>query len=228
MRYTTFGWKTGLRVSEYGLGAGNFGTGWGFGAERAEAKAIFDASATADLRGWAPVAGIQIEYSLVERTGERELLPMADALGLGVAQWSPLGGGLLTGKYRTSSDGRLTDWQRLVHTEDSAQKSSVVDEVLAVAAETGASPSQVSVAWLRERGRRAPTTYIPIIGPRNVGQLRDYLDALDGTLTGEQYGRLDKVSAVSLGVPGELSAAQRDTVLGGESSRFETPAVPVA
>ena len=77
---------------------------------------ISRAATIADLRGWSPIIGVQLEYSLVERSADRELLPMAEALGLGAALWSPLGGGLLTGKYRTSDEGRLTDWKRLIHT----------------------------------------------------------------------------------------------------------------
>ena len=232
MQHRTFGRLTGLRVSEYALGAGNFGTRWGTGAEPAEAQRIFErfadaggtvidtaesyqlgesetllgdflaadrdhfvvatkysngvakpemattgngrrnmiravegslkrlktdridlywvhfqdgvtpieeilrglddlvssgkilhaglsnfpawrvsrAQTIAELRGWSPIAGIQVEYSLVERTADRELLPMAEALGLGVTLWSPLGGGLLTGKYRLTDEGRLTRW----------------------------------------------------------------------------------------------------------------------
>ena len=82
---------------------------------------------------------------------------MAEALGLGVTLWSPLGGGLLTGKYRVSDAGRLTDWKRLVHTEDSTQKTAIVDEVLTVAGELGAPPAQVAMAWLRELDARSTT-----------------------------------------------------------------------
>ena len=240
MRYTTFGRRTGLRVSELALGTGSFGTGWGHGAEPAEARRLFDryleaggnfldcadtyqngeaetllgefiaadrdrlvvaskytlgaddkagiaatgnsrkammasvegslkrlktdhldlywvhmadgltpveeivrgfddlvrtgkihyaglsdfpawraarAATMAELRGWAPIAGLQIEYSLVERTPDRELLPMAEGLGMGVALWSPLGGGFLTGKYRRGEEGRLQRLGRLVHGE---------------------------------------------------------------------------------------------------------------
>src|SRR6185312_6787123 len=121
---------------------------------------ISRADLLAELRGWAPIAGIQIEYSLAQRTADRELLPMAEALGLGAALWSPLGGGLLTGKYRESDAGRLTDWQRLVHTESTAQKTAVVDAVLAIAAEIGTAPATVALAWLRERAARAATTFV--------------------------------------------------------------------
>lgn len=300
MRYTTFGDRTGLRVSEYALGTGNFGTGWGAGAEPGEARRMFDrfaeaggtfldtadsyqfgeseqlvgtfvaadrdhfvlatkftngatpqpgisrtgnsrknmlasleaslarlgtdyidlywvhfpdgltpmeeilrglddlvssgkilhaalsnfpawrvsrAVTLADLKNWAPVVGIQTEYSLVERSADRELLPMAEGLGLGAALWSPLGGGLLTGKYRRSAEGRLTDLKAVIHTEDTAQKTAVVDAVLAIAQETGASPAQVALAWVRERAARASTSFVPIIGPRSLAQLDSYLSA---------------------------------------------------
>lgn len=95
------------------------------------------AAALADLSGSAAVAGIQVEYSLVERTADRELLRMAEALGLGMTLWSPLGSGLLTGKYRQSREGRLTDLKTLVHTESTSQKTAVVDAVLATAKELG-------------------------------------------------------------------------------------------
>ncbi|MEE1753045.1 aldo/keto reductase [Streptomyces sp. SP18CS02] len=72
----------------------------------------------ADLKNWAPLLGIQHEYSLVERTADRELLPMAESLGLGAALWSPLGGGLLTGKYRHSTEGRLSDLGAMIHIEE--------------------------------------------------------------------------------------------------------------
>jgi aryl-alcohol dehydrogenase-like predicted oxidoreductase len=348
MRYTTFGRRSGLRVSEYGLGAGNFGTGWGTGAEIDESRKIFErfaeaggtlidtadgyqfgesekflgeflgaerdnfvvatkytqgatpggvsvtgnsrknmirsveqsltrlgieaidlywvhhpdritpteeilrglddlvsagkilhaglsnfpawrvswAAAVADARAWAPIVGIQVEYSLVERTADRELLPMAEALGLGVAMWSPLGGGLLTGKYRRSSAGRLTDWNRLVHREDNDQKVAVVDTVLAIAAETGATPAQVSVAWIR--GRATPSvTHLPVIGPRSLAQLEDYLGALDVELTAEQLDRLDTASAVVAGVPHGVGDSVHNAVLGGVADRYLPRALPV-
>jgi aryl-alcohol dehydrogenase-like predicted oxidoreductase len=186
------------------------------------------AQTIAELRGWSPIAGIQVEYSLVERTADRELLPMAEALGLGVTLWSPLGGGLLTGKYRQSDAGRLTDWNRLIHTEDSDQKTRTVDEVLAIAQELGVPAAQVAMAWLRDLDQRSTTSLVSVIGPRNVAQLEDYLAALDVTLTREQADRLDAVSAPTLGVPHGVIASVRDAVLGGDASRFILPAIPVA
>ncbi len=178
------------------------------------------AATLADLKNWAPVTGIQIEYSLVERTPDRELLPMAESLGLG--------GGLLTGKYRRSTEGRLSDLKTLVHTESTDQKTAVVDTVLAIAEETGATPAQVSVAWLRERTAQASTSFVPIIGPRNLTQLDDYLGALDVQLAPEQFGRLSDVSAIPLGVPHEASARARNAVQGGDASLVTQPALPVA
>jgi aryl-alcohol dehydrogenase-like predicted oxidoreductase len=186
------------------------------------------AQTIAELRGWSPISGIQVEYSLVERTADRELLPMAEALGLGVTLWSPLGGGLLTGKYRLSDEGRISALPRLVHTESSLQKTAVVDEVLRIASKVGVPPAQVAMAWLRVRDGRSTTSLVSIIGPRNVAQLEDYLAALDVSLTKEQVQRLDEVSAPSLGVPHEVSANMRDAVLGGDASRFNVPTIPVA
>lgn len=343
MRYETFGTRTGLRVSELALGAANFGTSWGTGAEFDDAKAMFttyvDAGGTfldtadayqfgqseailADLVGndrdrfviaskftqgdrpnpgvsftgnsrkvmtraleatlrrlrtdyldlywvhfpdfvtpvdevietvdllvkagkilhaglsnfpaWrtayaaalseyrgqsANVVGVQAEYSLVERSADREILPMAAALGLGVVQYSPLGGGLLTGKYRHSDEGRLTTLGAVIHREDTDQKSAVVDTVLAVSEDIGRPPAQVAMAWQLEHARRSAATVVPIIGPRTPGQLDDYLKALDVHLDEQHYQRLTDVSDPQLGAPHQDAAAYADAnrgALGGD------------
>ncbi|MEU9375721.1 aldo/keto reductase [Streptomyces sp. NPDC048255] len=183
----------------------------------------------AELRGWTPLVGVQFEYSLAERSADRELLPMAEALGLGTALWAPLGGGLLTGKYRDSRRGRLSDWEgRGIRTEDSAQRTAVLDTVLDVARESGHQPAQVAVAWLRARAAAAATALVPVIGPRSAGQLEGYLSALDVTLDEASLRRLDEVSAVRPGTPHELVANTLDVVLGGGAGRVVRPAVPVA
>jgi aryl-alcohol dehydrogenase-like predicted oxidoreductase len=174
----------------------------------------------AEARGATPIAGLQFEYSLVERSAERENLPMAEALGVGAALWSPLGGGLLSGKYRSGSGGRLTEWKRLVHNEDEPVKAATVDAVLAAADELGVPPARVAVAWLLEKGRRSTTGVVPIIGPRTAEQLDDYLAALDVQLPAEVYERLDAVSAIPLGQPHDQNAERRSTVLGGEDFRL--------
>jgi aryl-alcohol dehydrogenase-like predicted oxidoreductase len=185
------------------------------------------AAKEADLRGWSPIVGIQTEYSLAERSAENEILPMAEALGLAVNLWSPLAGGLLTGKYRKGGEGRKTDASRFVSPE-SAQRTATIDAVLDIAAETGVSAAQVSMAWLRERGNRSSTAVVPIIGPRTMAQLEDYLGALDVTLTADQYARLDEVSLPDLGVSPEIQAMTRNAMLDGDPTRFILPTMPVA
>ncbi|MFC4981678.1 aldo/keto reductase [Streptomyces atroolivaceus] len=182
----------------------------------------------ADLRNQAPIVGIQYECSLVERSADRELLPMAESLGLGAALWSPLGGGLLTGKYRSSAEGRLSDLGMVTHTESTDQKTAVVDTVLAIAQETGVAPARIAVAWVRGRAARSAATLVPIVGPRNLSQLDSYLDALDVQLTDVQYTRLTDVSAVPRGAPHEGITASLDGLQGGTADRITTPVVPVA
>jgi len=178
------------------------------------------AATVAELRGAIPIAGVQFEYSLVERSGDRENFPMAESLGLGAALWSPLGGGLLTGKYRTGSDGRLTALNRLVHTEDDSTKAATVEAVLAAAEQLGVPAAQVAVAWLLERARRSTTGVAPIIGPRTVEQLDSYLASLDIGLGADIYDRIDEASRIDLGQPHNQNAETRVVTLGGELSGF--------
>ncbi len=166
------------------------------------------AATMAELRGWIPIAGLQLEYSLVERTPDRELLPMAEGLGMGAALWSPLGGGFLTGKYRRGEVGRLQRMGVLVHGDTTAQKTQILDTVLAVAEELGVEPGQVAIAWLRHRAARSSTSLIPILGANNLAQLESNLGALQVDLSDEQAQRLDRVSAVPLGFPHEALSAE--------------------
>jgi len=353
VRYTTFGRRSGLRVSELALGTGSFGTAWGHGAEPAEARRIFDgyveaggnffdcadtyqngqaetllgefvaadrdrfvvaskytlgadpsgpavragnsrkammtaveaslrrlktdyidlywvhmadgltpteeivrgfddlvragkilyaglsdfpawraarAATLAELRGWAPLVGLQVEYSLVERTPDRELLPLAEGLGLGAALWSPLGGGLLTGKYRRGEQGRLDRMKILVHAETTAQKTTVLDTVLAIAGELGATPGQVAIAWLRHRTARSSTALIPILGANNRAQLDDNLGALAVRLSEAQAAHLTDVSTVALGFPYETLAPGGFglRIAGGREELLEPRGAPVA
>jgi aryl-alcohol dehydrogenase-like predicted oxidoreductase len=175
------------------------------------AWAVARANTLAELRGWSPFVGLQIEYSLIERTVERELLPMAEALGLGVTAWSPLAGGVLTGKYaegKAGADARMNSemMKGLQRADDRAR--AIVPEVQKVAREVGRSPAQVALAWLRHR----PTPVIPIIGARRLEQFRDNLACLDLTLNEEQVRRLDAASHVELGFPHDFYA--RDMVKG--------------
>lgn len=180
------------------------------------------AATIAELRGWAPVIGIQTEYSLVERTSDRELIPMAQAMGLGIASWSPLGGGLLTGKYRRGEPGRATTFGAIVHREDSPRITAILDALTIVAEETNASLSQVALAWQCARG------IVPIVGPRTVDQLDDNLGASAVTLTGDQLGRLGAASAVPLGFPHDFLAdpMQFNTLAGGNPDAIIWPDQP--
>jgi aryl-alcohol dehydrogenase-like predicted oxidoreductase len=186
---------------------------------------VASAAVRADLRGLAPLVGIQTEYSLAERSADRELLPMAQAHGLGVLLYSPLAGGLLTGKYRQGEQGRLSARGDAI--ESTAQRAAAVDAVLATADETGASPVQVSLAWLRRRAARAGTALIPIVGPRTPEQLAEYLKSLDVELSDPHYQHLDKVSAVPLGTPHEDVAAALSRGIDGDRTLLDVPLVPV-
>lgn len=182
------------------------------------------AATLAQLRGWAPVIGLQMEYSLVERTPERDLIPMAQAFGMGALGWSPLAGGLLSGKYRRGESGRADTFKRLIHIEDDARKAAIVDTLLAVAGETGATAGQVALAWVGGRG------VFPIIGPRTRAQLDDSLGAIGLVLTGEQNRRLDESSAFALGFPHDLLAAdaQVTRLAGGMPAQIAPSIYPIA
>lgn len=345
MRYRTLGRHNGLRVSELVLGAGNFGTSWGYGAEREEARRIFEryadaggnfldtadayqygesesllgdfltgrreqfvvaskyslganredrmlsignsrramihcveaslrrlktdrldlfwvhlpdsitpmeeimrglddlvragkviyiglsdfpawrvawGAAIAQLRGWTPLAALQIEYSLVERAADRELLPMARAMGLGSLGWSPLGGGLLTGKYRRGEEGRAHNLKILIHSEDSEQKKAIVDTLDDLSKETGASMGALAIAWL------ATQDVLPIIGPRSAEQLADNLSAAQISLTETQIERLNRVSAIQLGFPYSMVNESRERLSGSAPEEHAYPFVSVA
>jgi len=161
-----------------------------------------------------------VEYSLVERTADRELLPMAEALGLAATLWSPLGGGFLTGKYRnTQDDNRANKLGILVHAEHSARETAVLDTLLAVAAEVEASPTHVAIGWLREKARRSTTALIPILGSRTRAQLDSTLGALNVQLSAEHVTRLDHASAIPLGVPHGIIAERFPIDIGLDSPR---------
>ncbi|QFU90076.1 aldo/keto reductase [Amycolatopsis sp. YIM 10] len=145
----------------------------------------------AEERGLTPFSAIQVPYSLVERTVERELLPMAKALDLAVTGWAPLGGGLLTGRY--GSDRERPAEGRRSGGEIDERELAIADTVNAIAEARGASASQVALAWLRAQQHRALT--IPIVGIRNEDQLADNLRLID--LEPEELRRLDEATALS-------------------------------
>jgi len=167
---------------------------------------VAQSNTIAELRGWSRYVGLQIEYSLIERTPERDLVPMALDLGLGITPWSPLGGGILTGKYSKSGTAKTgdqpsryktdgtEDWAKAKLTE---RNHAIADEVAKIAKELGASAAQVSIAWLLAQ----PGVASPIIGARNVKQLKDNISALSVRLSTDHVARLDQVSKIELGFP---------------------------
>ncbi|HEY0295085.1 MAG TPA: aldo/keto reductase [Bordetella sp.] len=182
---------------------------------------VATAAMIAELRGWAPISALQLEYSLVERTVEQELLPMAAAFGLGTVGWSPLGGGLLTGKYRKGETGRKEGLGAVIHDESSDTKTAAVDAVLAVAQALDVSPGQVAIAWVLSKG------VLPILGPRTPAQLADNLAAAQVKLDAGHIARLDAASAVPPGFPHGVVERRRNTLAGGKADLLDYPAVPV-
>ncbi|GAA3784706.1 aldo/keto reductase [Streptomyces coacervatus] len=164
------------------------------GISDAPAWLISRAQTMAELRGWTPFAGLQLPYSLVKRDIERELLPMAANLDLSVAAWSPLAGGLLSGKFtRPGTDGP----SRVDRASVSERDLTIARAVDEVADELGVSSSQVAIAWTRAH---RPWIH-PILGARNPAQLSDNLAAIDVELPEDSVARLDKASAIELGFP---------------------------
>jgi aryl-alcohol dehydrogenase-like predicted oxidoreductase len=142
-----------------------------------------------------------VQYNLVERSAERELLPMAQALDIGVTVWSPLAGGLLTGKYnaKTSEPKRWTHESPMSAAYVNERNLKIAQVAIDIAAEIGRSPSQVAINWIRQK--RDQAQLIPIIAGRNAGQFRDDLQCLSFELSREQMTRLDQSSAIPLGFP---------------------------
>jgi aryl-alcohol dehydrogenase-like predicted oxidoreductase len=175
------------------------------GVSDAPAWWIAQANTLAQLRGWTPFVGLQIEYSLIERTVERELIPMAEALKVGVTAWSPLAGGVLSGKYHghgSSEAGRLNSDMMKDFKPEQQRADRVVAAVKKVSDETGRSLAQVALAWLRYR----PVPVIPILGARKLHQLQDNLASLDLQLSPDQVKTLDDASQIDLGFPYSMYA----------------------
>src|SRR5579863_2185145 len=168
------------------------------GISNTPAWIVAQANTLADLRGWSPFVAIQVEYSLVRREAEREMLPMAAALDLAVTAWSPLGSGVLTGKYRGPAQRRRLDIEPGMAGRFLSERNlAVADVVAAEAAAIGSTPAAVALAWLRAR----PGVVIPILGARTAAQLAENLAAAQLELDRGQLVRLEDASAIALGYP---------------------------
>jgi aryl-alcohol dehydrogenase-like predicted oxidoreductase len=170
------------------------------GVSDAPAWWVAQANTLASLRGWSPFIGLQIEYSLIERTVERELIPMSKALDLGLVAWSPLAGGVLSGKYNQTGkaeNGRYSTEMMQGFLPDKERQARIVSALKRIAGETGRSLAQVALSWLR--CREVPV--IPIIGARKLSQFEDNLASLSLSLAPDQVNSLDEASSIDLGFP---------------------------
>jgi aryl-alcohol dehydrogenase-like predicted oxidoreductase len=183
------------------------------------------AATIAELRGTVPLAGIQVEHSLVARSTEHELLPAARALGLGAVAWSPLGGGMLTGKYRRGEQGREQGFGgKVFQPENTPQRTRILDTLIAVAEEAGVTPGEIAIAWVAAKGA------LPIIGPRTLAQLEHNLGAAHIRLAPDQVARLDAASAIPAIFPYTMldDPGTRQRYTGGKAELFDGPLDPVA
>jgi aryl-alcohol dehydrogenase-like predicted oxidoreductase len=169
------------------------------------------ANTLAELRDWTQFTGLQIEYNLIERTVERDLVPMAKALNLGVLAWSPLAHGILSGKYHgdgKADGGRMTNEGMKDLLPEEQRAAPIISAVKSVSEQVCRSMAQVALAWLRHQ----TVPVIPIIGARKVSQLQDNLASLDLELSAEQLKSLDGASRIELGF--SQSIYEREMVRG--------------
>src|SRR5271157_4675946 len=174
------------------------------GVSDTPAYVVAQANTIAELRGWTPFIAYEIPYSLAQRTVEREMIPMANDLGISVTPWSPLGAGVLTGKYsrETGETRRLNANNPRSQTWLTERNLSIATEVERVAAEIGCKPAQVALSWVRQQPTKKPI--IPILGARTEEQIIDNLGCLNVELSREQLDALSEVSKIDMGFPREM------------------------
>lgn len=190
------------------------------GVSDTPAWVVAQANTLADLRGWSRFVGLQLRYSLADRAAERDLLPMARALDLGVTAWNVLGAGVLTGKYnqKETAQGRAANWREIP-----AAHLQLAETVAAVAREIGCAPAQVALSWVRQQSDARHAPVIPLLGATRTAQLQDNLDCLKVTLGAEHLARLDAVSRIDLGFPHDFLASGeiQNIVFGGVQDRTD-------
>ncbi len=183
------------------------------GVSDTPAWVVSSCNVAADLRGWSSFAGLQIEYSLLQREPERDLLPMAEHFGMSMLAWGPLGAGVLTGKYTRGGENdslrAAGNEQRGRTSEANLAIARTVDEV---ADDLGCSSAQVATAWVSAQGYGC----IPIVGARKVSQIEDTIGAAAIELSEEHLNKLDQCSKIALGFPHDFIASEhvRDVVRG--------------
>ena len=193
------------------------------GISDAPAWIISQANTLAELRGWSPFVGIQIKYNLLDRTPERDLLPMAKSFDIGVTAWAPLGGGVLTGKYNQQSNDpkRYTPDDPFGKMMLNERNLAIAAKVQQVAGKTGRSPAQVALRWLMHQKDRG--VILPIIGARSKAQLADNLGCLEFEIEAEALAELDSLSRIELGFPHDFLEYEevRSTIYGDTFSLID-------
>ena len=176
---------------------------------------IARANTLAAWRGWSPFVGLQVPYNLLKRDIERELLPMAEAYGMSVATWGPLAGGVLSGKF--TRPGGAEAGTRVAAASVGEREHAIARVVQEVAADLGATPSQVAIAWTMARSRAVH----PILGARRLDQLVDNLGALDRSLPAEAVARLEAATGFEVGFPTDFIAETAPWVYGDAGQRVD-------
>jgi aryl-alcohol dehydrogenase-like predicted oxidoreductase len=172
---------------------------------------VSQANTIANLRGWTPFVALQIQYNLIDRTPERDLLPMARQFDMAITPWGTLAAGVLTGKYNKNIKGAKG---RIINRDNiTPRKLKITAEVMKIAEHGGYTPAQVAMAWVKQQ----PGVIIPIIGASNNKQLKENLKCLDCQLTETQVNKLNKISAFELGFPHDFLNADffKDIIYGG-------------
>jgi aryl-alcohol dehydrogenase-like predicted oxidoreductase len=183
---------------------------------------IARANTLAELRGWSKFVSLQIPYGLLDRDGERDLLPVAKAFGMSLLAWGVLSGGELTGKY--NPDSTDTAPRRFGDAKLGDEPLKVVKVVAEIAEEAHCTPSQVGLAWVRYQTAKADI--IPIVGARSLKQLEENLGCLEVQLSPEQLERLDKISAIKSGFPHSFLGSEhvRQLIFGNTYGMIDKPA----
>lgn len=170
------------------------------GISDAPAWIVAKSNMLAEWRGWNKFAALQLEYNLLERGIERELLPLARHDDLAVLAWSPLAMGLLSGKYRSLSDKGQSGRSSFVDSRLNERSLQIISTLVQVAEELGASPAAIALRWLQYQYHQV----IPILGARKLEQLRDNLSGLQYELDASQLERLNNISKIDLGFPYDM------------------------
>ena len=196
------------------------------GMSDAPAWIVARANTMSELRGWSPFTGLQIMYSLIERTPERELLPMARTLDIGITAWSPLGGGVLSGKYNDVSKEKREKKRFETNNPMTAafvneRNLMIAKEVQRIAKETNMTPSQVALSWIRHQTERG--VIVPIVGARTQDQMKDNLGSLELELSSDKLEALNEISKIELGFPHDFLSSDiiKTLIYGDVFSRID-------